>query len=785
MKTKTRKGILKEAEERYRAVVESAPDGVGVIGGDYRFKYVNERLAEIHGYSREELIGKDLRDYLDEESKGLLADRDNQRKRGIRPSPHFEINILRKDRGVRNAEISARAMKDWKGDINIIVFLRDTTEHKRDEEEVRRNKENLQALMDGSPMAISWADMEGNIEYNNRKFRELFGYTVEDIPTIAEWRRLAYPDPVYRETIPLLAVMLAEAQKQGGDVTPIEVTVTCKDGSTRYVEQTGAFTSNRILAIYNDLTEHKWVEETLRESEEKYRTILEDIEEGYFEVDLAGNFTFVNDSACSLTGYSREELIGMNNRQYVDEENAKKIFEAFNQTYRTGEPAKVFDYEIIRKDGTKRQIEVSASLRKDSSGKPIGFRGVTRDITERNQAEEALRQSEERYRTILENIQEVYYEIDLAGKFLFVNEAFYEHLGYTKEEMIGQKSRQYQDEKTAKELREAYNRVYTTGEPIKAIEGQWIAKDGTKRIREMSASLIRDSEGKPIGFRGISRDITERKRMEEALKKSEEELRASNEELRAIEEELRATNEELHAANEELRKTQEELIRSEKLAAIGKLAGGVGHELRNPLGAIKNAVYYVKGKLANSELGKTEPRIMEFLGIMDDEINSSNKIISDLLNFSRVAKPTVSPAKIGKVMEDALSRLTVPENIEVINNVDANLTEVEIDPDQIRQVFVNIATNAIQAMPEGGKLTIDAKRGDKSFEVAISDTGDGISEDVIGKIFDPLFTTRAKGIGLGLAVCKSIIERHGGVIGVESKVGKGATFTIKLPLKAN
>jgi len=284
----------------------------------------------------------------------------------------------------------------------------------------------------------------------------------------------------------------------------------------------------------------------------------------------------------------------------------------------------------------------------------------------------------------------------------------------------------------------------------------------------------------------------ELKQAEEALKKSEEELREANEELRATDEELRATNEELQAANEELqaaneelKETQEQLIRSEKLAAIGRLAGGVGHELRNPLGAIKNAAYYIKGKLTNSELAKTEPRVIEFLGIMDDEINSSNKIINDLLNFSRVAKPSVLPAKIRKVMEDALPYLTVPENIEVINKVDANLPEVEIDADQIRQVFVNIATNAIQAMPEGGKLTIDARKGDKFVEVAISDTGDGISEDVIGKIFDPLFTTRAKGIGLGLAVCKSIIERHAGTIGVESKVGKGATFTVRLPLKLN
>ncbi len=270
---------------------------------------------------------------------------------------------------------------------------------------------------------------------------------------------------------------------------------------------------------------------------------------------------------------------------------------------------------------------------------------------------------------------------------------------------------------------------------------------------------------------------------EEELRASNEELEASNEELRATEEELRASNEELHATNEELKGAQEKLIRSEKLAAIGQLAGGVGHELRNPLGAIKNAVYYIKGKVTKSELAQKEPRVVEFLDIMDDEINSSNKIINDLLGFSRVGKPAVSPTRVEKVIEDAISHTRIPENIKLIKKLDASLPEVEIDTDQIRQVMVNIITNGIQAMPEGGKLTIEAKRKDNFLELKISDTGVGIPDDVIGKIFDPLFTTRAKGIGLGLAVCKSIVDRHDGHIDVESSVGKGATFTIKLPLE--
>ncbi len=277
--------------------------------------------------------------------------------------------------------------------------------------------------------------------------------------------------------------------------------------------------------LLREITERKNAEEALLKSEERYRTILEEMEEGYFETDLVGNLTFINEAGCRHLGYPRQELIGINNRVYADEENTKKVFQAFNKAYKTGEPCTVFDYEITRKDGTKAIIELSASLMRNSEGEPNGFRGIWRNVTERKKMEEALRQSEEKYRTILENMQEVYYEIDLSGNWIFLNEAFYEHLGYTKEELIGKKSRHYQDETTARELYQAYIRLYRTGEPIRAIEAKWISKDGTKRTSEMSASLIRDPEGKPVGFRGVSRDITERKRTEEALRQSEEKYR--------------------------------------------------------------------------------------------------------------------------------------------------------------------------------------------------------------------------------------------------------------------
>lgn len=251
--------------------------------------------------------------------------------------------------------------------------------------------------------------------------------------------------------------------------------------------------------------------------------------------------------------------------------------------------------------------------------------------------------------------------------------------------------------------------------------------------------------------------------------------------LRKRTEELRATKEELQAAHTKLLETQEQLIRSEKLAAIGQLASGVGHELRNPLGAIKNAGFYIKRRVINTDLPNTEPRVIEFLDIIEEEVNSANKVITDLLGFSRVAKPTVAPANIAGIIEDALRYTPLPENVALTKDINKTLPMVMVDGDQIKQVFINIALNALQAMPEGGRLEIRASARGRFVDVEFTDTGGGIPDDVRNKIFDPLFTTKAKGVGLGLSVCKTIIERHEGDIKLKSRVGEGTTFTISLP----
>lgn len=289
--------------------------------------------------------------------------------------------------------------------------------------------------------------------------------------------------------------------------------------------------SRLCMAIKRELKEAKNREKQrraegfLRQSEEKYRNILENIEDGYYEVDLAGNFIFFNDSMCRILGYSKYEMMGMNNRQFTDKYNSKKLYQTFNKVYKTGSPAKEFDWEIIGKDGTQRYIEASVSLLQDASGKKTGFRGIAHDITQRKQAEEELKRSEEKYRTILEDIREGYYEIDLAGNFTFFNDTVCRVMGYAREELMGMNSQQYTDKEELKKIFEAYNKVYTTGEPNKEVSWQIMGKDGSKKYVEGFISLLKDSSGKPKGFRGIAHDITARKLAEAKLQQTLESLK--------------------------------------------------------------------------------------------------------------------------------------------------------------------------------------------------------------------------------------------------------------------
>ena len=285
----------------------------------------------------------------------------------------------------------------------------------------------------------------------------------------------------------------------------------------------------KVLQLEDVSAKQKIIENELRESEEKYRAILDNMQDSYYEVDMAGSFTFVNDSFCNNVGYAREELIGSNYRQITTDSYIKPVFQTFNQVFNTGEPNKGFINEVIRKDGKVGFFESSIAPLKNEQGKIIGFRCVGRDISERKRLEEAFAKSEERYRTIFEQMLESYYEVDLAGNYTIVNESAGHSLGYSSEELIGQNYRLTVYNDDIKSIFAAFNAVYRTGKPNKGFPHRIRRKDGSIFFSEVSIDLIRNAQGEINGFKCVSRDITERKLAEEALGESEEQFRTSME----------------------------------------------------------------------------------------------------------------------------------------------------------------------------------------------------------------------------------------------------------------
>ena len=239
----------------------------------------------------------------------------------------------------------------------------------------------------------------------------------------------------------------------------------------------------------------------------------------------------------------------------------------------------------------------------------------------------------------------------------------------------------------------------------------------------------------------------------------------------------------LTQANEELVKVQDQVVRSEKLAAIGQMSGGVAHDLRNPLGAIKNAAFMLNKRLVGDGATEANPRLAHYLETIDQQIARSNRIITDLMTFARVSPPTLTPSRVEDILQESLTTMSQQENVRLSKTIADDLRPIMADGEQLQRVFLNLANNAQEAMPDGGELTISAQGVNGHIEIAFTDSGSGISDENLEKVFDPLFTTKTKGTGLGLAVCQEIVMKHGGTLTASRnpEPACGSTFAITLP----
>jgi len=260
-------------------------------------------------------------------------------------------------------------------------------------------------------------------------------------------------------------------------------------------------------------------------SAERYRNIIDSLEETYFEVDLKGRLLFFNGRALKDLNYTQAELEGMHFQQLVDAANARKVYEVFHHVFMTGEPNKGFEWEILKKNKASIEVESSVALLRNKEGAPVGFRGIVRDISLRKKTERDLRIQQAKYRTVLENMEDTYLENDLKGNYIFFNDSLCRLLGYSREELQDMNYRLIAPPELHQELFKSYNEIYTTGQPKIFREHKLITRDGSPRYLDFSMSLMRSSSGEPIGFCGFGRNVTEIVTARQKLEESERKLR--------------------------------------------------------------------------------------------------------------------------------------------------------------------------------------------------------------------------------------------------------------------
>jgi PAS domain S-box-containing protein len=654
-----------------------------------------------------------------------------------------------------------------------------TDQAKRKHAEVNRSRESYRELFEMVKDAVFVSNVEGQLIDVNPSWLELFGYRSKREVLKLDLATDIYVNPKDR-------TRLLKLLKKEKFVTDYEIAAKRRDGTRVIVSisdqviQDGKGKAIGYVGMVRDITKRKEYErqleeynvrlekevqdrtKKLKESEEKYRRLFEVSKDPLYMTTKKGNLIDLNQATVELFGYgSKEDLmkIGSTTKLYVNSEDRRKMQKRMEEKGFV----KDMEQELKRKDGTKIHALVTGNTRRDDKGNVIGYQVMVKDITERKLAEEALKGSEERYRTLLNNANDAVFVYQrtaegMPGKFIEVNDVACQRLGYTREELLMLSPLDIAVPEKVSDFSALMEKFLAD----KHVVWEWVnvAKDGRKIPVEISTHLF-DLNGQPTVL-SITRDITERKHAEEKLKEYSERL-----------------EEMVEQRTKELREAQEQLVHQEKLAVMGELAGGVGHELRNPLGAIKNAAYFL-----NMVLEEPEPKVRESLEILQKEVATSERIIGSLLDFARPKAPIRRKVEINEVLREALSRSTVPEDIEVVTQHDGGKAAILADSDQLVQTFGNIILNAIQAMPYGGQLTIKSETVSlDSIAISFSDTGVGIPEETLERLFEPLFTTKAKGIGLGLAIVKTQVEAHGGTIEAQSEVEKGSTFTVRLPME--
>lgn len=633
--------------------------------------------------------------------------------------------------------------------------------------ELEEETNRYQTILNASPDPICLTRVEdGKYVYVNETFFERTGFTPEQIAKHSSIELNVYTDPDER-------TRLLNRVKRTGRVENMEVTMRRKDGrivsdlwSLRIVDYEG---EPHLLLISRNYSQLRAAQQALMESEASYRLILNSAPYSISVTRISDAcYVEVNDAFCRRTGFSREEAIGHSPYELgivVDSGFRDAIYERLGNSGRV----EGLEVQFRSRDGVILENLLSAT--------PITYKGenclltLAVSIDELKAAQRALKESEERYRNILKNMEEGYWETDLKGTYTFVNEAECRIHKRPREELVGTRSKEISSQDSYAKVSPLFNQVYKTGKPLPLYEVDIIQGDGAIVTIESSASLLRDAKGMSVGFFGISRDISEKRKAEKEL----EQYRLHLEKM--VQERTKA-----------LEEAQDELVKREKLAVLGQLTATVSHELRNPLGVIRFSNFYLQ-----RNVDKRSEKIVKHFSRIEEQVAHCDRIVADLLEYTRGKPITVETLPLHTWLKELVNQIQETQSIAISHQIPDDLPPIAHDREKMRRVFINLIENAIQAIKDRQgssnglttdyvpNISITLHREPEQLAVVITDNGVGMDQHTRNKAFEPLFTTRARGTGIGLANVQRIVNDHGGIVTLVSESGVGTTATVNLP----
>ena len=627
--------------------------------------------------------------------------------------------------------------------------------HRESASAIKESQEHFKLLVDNIPICLALVDSGQNIFYMNNHLTRIMGYTVKDVPDMQTWWPTGYPDEQYRaESMARWSKAVQRAMATGKPIVPEEYNVTCKDGTVLVMEIFGAPVGKYHLVIFDDKTERKSHERQLLMSKEKYEKVIINSPIGITICDSRGQCITTNQAMADMIGATQEQVLQQNFHE-IQSWKESGLYDAALLAIKNKRPEQV-DIKVVSSFGKEAYFSCyivpfvpdgllfmmhDLSRLKDAEEELIKHRDHLEGLVEQRSAE--LAGSEKRYRELINNTETGFVVIDEKGIVLEANRPYLNLTGFeSMEDIIGRSVIDWTAPESLKENAAAIEECVRTGS-IKNFETIYIRPDGSRCVIQIDATTYETPSGMRIT--SFCRNITERKSMEA------------------------------------------QRFRASKLESLGFLAGGIAHDFNNKLGTILNNIALAKAYIDPDN--EAHKKLVE----IEKTYWQTTHLTSQLLTFSKGIRINKTVFSLKQMLEDTVSFALSGSGIVSSFDMDADLLPVEADKGQISQVISNIVLNARDAMQDEGTLTVRAENienADGAIPVKYDgplvrfefmDTGCGISKENLGRIFDPFYSSKPEGHGIGLSISHTIISKHSGLIEVSSREGEGASFIVYLP----